>query len=284
MGVEFDKRSQIFAMALTADAIFPFAEPNELTLAAAAEAAEQEDETDDGDASEPEKVTVIDWAAATNRLYQVPVEAGNYSSLQAAEEKLFMLDSNGSDNALKSLPISNEDPELTVFSSRVSSYELSADGEKLFLRIPGSPPTLAIVPVAEKAPEDLADFRIRTQGWRLPIDPAVEWQQMFLDGWRLHRDFAFDSNMRGVDWEGVRDRLLPLVPRIGHRSDLSDLLGQMAAEIGILHSQVRNGDMPNDDENGSLASLGARYAPSGGGLEIVQIYQGERDRPETRAP
>jgi tricorn protease len=279
MGVDFDKRTQLFALALQAGVTFPFAEPNELTLAQQAE--ESEADSDEGEAD-----TVpmeVDWSASAQRLYQVPIPAGNYSGLKATADRLYLLESDGGPASLKSLAIEPE-AELQQFAARVSSFELSNDNSRLFLRGSGSNPTLAIVPAGEKAPEDLGEYRLRTEGWRIAIDPAQEWEQLFLDGWRMHRDFAFDPDMRGVDWNGVRDRLLPLASRIGHRGDLADLFGQMASEIGILHSQVNGGDYPDDEESGDLASLGARYRPLDGGLEIIQIYQSEAERPESLGP
>jgi tricorn protease len=45
--------------------------------------------------------------------------------------------------------------------------------------------------------------------------------------------------LRGVDWNAVRDHFVPLAERVGHRAELNDLLAQMSAELGILHSQIR---------------------------------------------
>lgn len=283
MGVSFDKRVMLFALALADNLTFPFADPTELSLAEQASEGEEEEEREsdaEGETSDedPEPAT-INWLASANRLFQIPVPAGNYSQLSTTADRLYVLD----DGSLKSLAIEPE-AEFSEFASGVRAYQLNNEGSKLFFRSGGNNPTLAIVPANEKAPDDLSDFRLRTQGWRIAIDPAQEWQQLFLDGWRMHRDFAFDPNMRGVDWPAVRDRLLPLAARIGHRSDLSDLFGQMASEIGILHSQVNGGDFPEDEEAGDLASLGARYLPTAGGLEIVQIYEAERERPDSLGP
>jgi tricorn protease len=277
MGAEFDKRSLVFALPLTADAIFPFAEPDELTPATK-EA--EEKETTGAAIIEP----AIDWRKASQQLFQLPIDEGNYSSLQAADERLYLLDRTGREPSLKSVAIGHDDPSLATFAENVAEFQLSIDGSSLFYRTRGNSPTLAVVPVGDKAPEDLSDYRLRTAGWRLAIEPATEWQQLFLDAWRLHRDFAYDGTLRGVDWTEVRDRLLPLAARIGHRSDLNDLLGQMASEIGILHSQIRAGDQPVDEESASVAGLGARYAPHSSGVEIIQIYQGEYERPESMGP
>lgn len=279
LGPAFDKRSQLFALRLDDGAVYPFTEPNELSAAITVdEEGEPSEPTING--GDPE----INWNAVGNRIFQLPVAAGNYSNLQAAETRLFLVAREGSKRVLQSLPMEFNEPKLVTFAENVADFQLSAEGESIFYRTGGSSPNLIIAPVNEKAPDELDDYRVRTQGWRLALEPAQEWRQMFLDAWRMHRDFAFDSTLRGVDWDGVRSRLLPLAARIGHRSDLNDLLGQMASEIGILHSQIRPGDLPDDTESAALSSLGARYAPHARGLEIVQIYQGESERPETMGP
>ncbi len=107
---------------------------------------------------------------------------------------------------------------------------------------------------------------------------------MLLDAWRLHRDFAYDPTLRGVDWDSVLEKYLPLADRLGHRSELDDLLAQMGAELGLLHSQIRRGDLPRDDESGAAASLGAEFVSVQNGLKITEIWDGERSRPETLGP
>lgn len=125
---------------------------------------------------------------------------------------------------------------------------------------------------------------MRLSDWTLRIDPKQEWRQLVLDAWRLHRDFAYDPNLRGVDWDAVKARYVPLRDRIGHRSEVDDLLKQMSAELGILHSQIRSGDEPEDVESGQPSFLGATYTVRANGLEIASIYRGEPDRPSTLGP
>ncbi|MCH9750974.1 MAG: PDZ domain-containing protein, partial [Alphaproteobacteria bacterium] len=138
-----------------------------------------------------------------------------------------------------------------------------------------------IVPSDKDYPSDTSNQTVRLSDWKLKIDPRDEWRQLVLDAWRLHRDFAYDPDLRGVDWDAVRERYVPLRDRIGHRSEVNDLLRQMSAELGILHSQVRGGDQPEDTESGEPSFLGATYKARSNGLEITNIYSGEADRIDT---
>jgi tricorn protease len=143
-----------------------------------------------------------------------------------------------------------------------------------------------VVPAAAKPPEadELAGLQVRVDDWRLPVVPAEEWRQIFVDAWRMHRDFSFDPAMRSVDWEAVRRRYEPLVARVTDRYELDDLLGQMAGELGILHSQVRGADLPEDDESAAPAFLGAALARDGDGVAISRIWRSDPELPSQRSP
>lgn len=275
MGPAFQSRGQIFAVQLDPEAAFPFEAPSELTVEDGSDKNGSDEE--DADAGEADIVR----SNITARLYQVPVDAGNYVALSASAKHLFVINTNGS-ATLQRVAFTHQSPELSDYASNVQAYELSADGKKLFLQMGnGRDPRFVIVPSDKDLPSDTSKQTIRLSDWALRIDPKDEWRQLVLDAWRLHRDFAYDPNLRGIDWNAVGDRYVPLRDRIGHRSEVSDLLRQMAAELGILHSQVRGGDLPGDDESGVPSFLGATYAARSNGLEITSIYRGEPDRIET---
>ena len=78
--------------------------------------------------------------------------------------------------------------------------------------------------------------------WRLEFSPREDWQQIYLDSWRLHRDYFYDPGMHGVDWPAMRDKYQHLVARVGDRDELNDLIGQMIGELSALHSRASGGD------------------------------------------
>ncbi|MEO1192629.1 MAG: S41 family peptidase [Pseudomonadota bacterium] len=270
MGPSFDRRTQIYALQLIPGSPFPFEAPSEL----------EERASEDEEESEAPRIT---WQGLADRLWLVPVEAGNYYRLSATEEDLYLLDWDEGQGNLLALPLDWQDPELDHLASDVADYRLVAEDERLFLRFGwGADSRLFLLPTYDLDQRD--DYRLRLGDWRLAIDPPAEWRQMFFDVWRTYRDFAFDPDLRGLDWQAIRQRYEPLVARLGSRAELDDLLEQMVAELGILHTQVRGADLPEDAEAGEAAFLGARFQPHAEGLEITQIYEGERDRPETLGP
>ena len=90
---------------------------------------------------------------------------------------------------------------------------------------------LYVFEAGAKAPGMLTGAKLDLSGWSFSIDPREDWRQIFVDAWRLERDYFYDPNMHGVDWEAVRDKYLPLVERVTTRDELSDLIGRVVGEL-----------------------------------------------------
>jgi tricorn protease len=300
MGPAFRARTKLYALQLDPKAKFPFKPEDELAPAPEDDKDDAKDATDakppaprtatteKPDASKDEEQAPIVLAGVQDRLWEVPVRAGDYAGLLVTKTHLLLSERGGPGEdgaALRRVKITSKKAELKDFTGDVRRFALSADRSKLFLQQgAGAKAKFLIVNPNEDFPKELEDSTIRIADWRLAIDPRDEWRQMALDAWRLHRDFAYDSSLRGVNWNAVRDRFVPLAERVGHRAELNDLLAQMSAELGILHSQVRPGEVPMDRESGVPAFLGATYETVPAGLRIVTILDGERARPDTLGP
>jgi len=280
LGPDFPHRTGLYALALQPGQHFPF---------------EPKTELDDTSGKPPEKdkkdekksLPAIAYDGLPQRLYHVPIPGGDYQGLTANADTLFMLDGTDEDaNPLKSLHITDTDPKLETYAPKVQSFDLSADGKTLMLVTPGAPhqPQILLVPAGAKQPTDVASKTVSLGKWRLRIDPAAEWQDMFNDAWRLHRDHFYDQALRGVDWNAVRARYAPLLPRLGSRDDLDDLLGQMVAELGALHSQLRPAMTETRPDADMVAGIGARTEATPEGFRIAHIYRGDPDLPETASP
>ncbi|MGB0133070.1 S41 family peptidase, partial [Dokdonella sp.] len=287
MGPSFDRRTKIYALALQTDAEFPFQPATEL-------AAPGKGKKDDKDASEKESrdapaMPAIEWDGLAERLFEVPAAAGNYSALDIDDKRLYFLDQAAGDDAhpeLKTLTIGRDGDQPKSFVENVQSYRLSADGKKLlFVKWSNEGGgDMFIVDAGEKAPDKLDKNAVRISDWRLAIDPQAEWKQMFADAWRMHQEFSFDPGMRGVDWNAVRARYEPLLARVTDRDELDDLMGQMMAELGILHSQIRPGEERADSEVAKPAGLGAAFSTQANGLRIEHVFRTDPELPDARAP
>ncbi len=277
MGPAFDRRGQLYGLQLDPRVRFPFAAEDEIHPASAkAEAATGEDET---------APSAIQFEGLAERIWRVPVAPGNYWNLAANAERLYYQDWSDDASSVKSLAFTSKDPEVETFAEEVASFSLSSDGSRILLRFAGDDwIKLYLVPADAHLPDSLSAFRVRAGDWRLALSPIEEWRQMFHDAWRLHARFLYDRSMRGLDWSAMRAKYAPLVERIGHRAELDDILEQMVAELGILHSQVRSGDQPRDGESGVQAYLGAAFRPVDAGLEIAVLYRGDPDLLDRRGP
>lgn len=287
MGASFDRKTQIFAIALTPDAKFPFELPTELDALPENKEEQQTEDTQEPESSasdtskdknrkEPTKLS-IDWQNISERLWQVPVASGNYTNLLVNKKFLYVLDKVTEPNSqakLKSIKIEPKSKAET-FLAAVQSASLSDDGQTLFLQKNGSKKDMFLVAAGDKFPKTAKDSKVITKDWQIQINPQQEWQQIFHDAWLMHRDSLFDKQMRGVDWSAVKQKYQPLLSRLTDRHELNDIFKQMMGELNTLHSQVRGGDVPVDANRAKPASLGAKYTQTENGVKIEHIYSND---------
>ncbi len=122
--------------------------------------------------------------------------------------------------------------------------------------------------------------------WTILTNPRAEFRGMFLDAWRLERDYFYDRNMHGVNWTEVRDRYMPLVDRVADREELNDLLAQMVGELSALHIFVVGGDAREPGDHVDIATFGARLRrdEKAGGDVVEHIYLHDPDLPDQAPP
>ncbi|MBL1218093.1 MAG: protease [Planctomycetes bacterium] len=253
------------------------------------EAADGDDEDEgDDEADKAESLIEIEAEGLQERLYRIPVAAGNYGNLMATADHLFWLgreDLYDRSVDFKTLEIKNTKIEPKTVVSGVASVEMSPDGSKLLIR-KGSG-LHRIDTASARGPATLDDTTaFDLSGWAFSLVPREEWRQMFIDAWRLERDYFYDTNMHGVDWPAMLDKYLPLVNRVSTRGELSDLIAQMVAELSALHTFVYGGDNRGGTDNINIGTLGARLTrdPEAGGYRIEHIYRHDPDEPDQASP
>ncbi len=296
----FDRQTQILAIALQPGARFPFAPPTELTpnpphadsaarSAGAGAAAQRKGATAPraDSAARHAPPVVIDLDGIAERLYEVPVPAGNYRALDTDGKRLYWLtrETSGEQNtSLDAIEITNtrNNKPRTVLDD-IRAYELSQDGKHLLVRKGND---LYVFSAGAKAPEKLAESKVDLSGWTFPLDPQRELRQMYTEAWRLERDYYWDPQMRGVDWKAIRAKYQPLADRVTDRAELSDVLGQMIAELETLHEFVYGGEMRTADDQVMPATLGAHLVrdAAAGGWRVAHIYRADPDRPDRLSP
>jgi len=231
-------------------------------------------------------VIKIDYPGIQKRIIEVPIKPGNYNGLEVSGKALYLISSETGINAKRNLSfvkIDNEDVELKTLVSDVNSFELSGNGEKILVKKGRS---YYVINAGTSKVTDISKSKINLSGWKFPITPREDWKQIFTDAWRMERDYFYDKNMHGVDWDAMHNKYFPLVDRVTTRKELSDLIGRFVGELSALHTSVRGGDLRQDDNDISVASLGAVFSrdEKNKGFKIDYIYEADPDYPNEKSP
>ena len=297
----FDRPIKLYEVALRRSLRSPFRPADELMEARAgsssggapsesdgAQHSEEEAKAQDAEDPSANEAVEIDLDGLERRAREVPVEPGNYAGLQANEHALFYLSRAGAGAGasmnLMALPFDSDDPDPVAVVEGVRQAELSLDGKKLLVRRGDDFLVLDARPAA--AGNQLDDSKVDLDAWAFRMNVREDWRQMMIDAWRMERDYFYDPDMHGVDWEGALAKYLPLVDRVTTRAELSDLIGRFVGELSALHTSVHGGDLRSGDDDVGVASLGARVLrdPAAGGYRIDYIYQSDPDYPDEMSP
>jgi tricorn protease len=279
----------IYVVTLQADSLSPFAPESD------EEKGEKEkEEKDKGDKDKKEekkakpKKIKIDLTGIDQRIVGVPIKPGNYAGLKAVKDKLFYL-------AMPAIPVREEPIEpqndLHMYDMKerkdhtlltnINGYDISKEGDKAIYH---SKDTYGIIET-KQGEHKIGDGKLNTTNMQMKVDPRGEWRQMFDEAWRLERDFFYDPNMHGVDWDLMKERYGQLLPYVAHRADLNYILGEMIGELCCSHTYVGGGQMPKTDQVG-VGLMGADLEPdkSSGFYQFKKIYQGQNWDKKRRAP
>jgi tricorn protease len=243
------------------------------------------------DAKKPPAPVNIDFTDLAARLNEVPAPPGNYFDLQAAEKRLCWLDRDEEatpKRALTCVDIANKGDAPEAAVPDVKDYEISLDRKKILVH-KGDDFFIfdsGIKAAALGDPKTLAKARIDLSPWSFATNPREEFRGLFIDAWRLERDYFYDRHMQGVDWTKNRDRYLPLVDRVADRDELNDVIAQMVSELSALHTFVFGGDSRKPSDKVDIASLGAvlRRDEKAGGYVVDHIYLHDPDLPNQAPP
>jgi len=263
--------------------------PADADKAAEAKKEDKKDEEKDKD-KKPAEVK-IDFNDLAARLSEVPAPPGNYGALQLTDKRMCWLnasDDRGEHQALECLDIANKGDEVDHVIGDVKNYEISLDRKKMLLN---KGDDFYIFDADVKAgtvgdPKAMSKAQINLSHWTITTNPREEFRGIFLDAWRLERDYFYDRNMHGVDWTATRDRYLTLVDRVADRDELNNVIAQMVSELSALHTFVQGGDQRKPADDIGIATLGAvlRRDEKAGGYVVDHVYLHDPDLPDQAPP
>jgi tricorn protease len=258
---------------------------------------EKQEDQRDKDKQQKEKPVHIDLEDIKSRIVEFPIEASDYTHLQAAKGKVYFIShphepapatwNEARDESHNSLDYYDlETLRLEHVMTGVDAFHLSLDHTTMAYRIGKK---LRVVKVGDKPEEDKGFHK--KSGWidlgriKLSVNRVREWDQIYKEAWRLQRDHYWVADMSQIDWHKIYDRYYPLLARVSTREEFSDLLWEMQGELGTSHAYVFGGDIKHEP-SWLVGSLGADfiYDPKKNAYKITNIMQGDRWDPLATSP
>ena len=246
-----------------------------------------DDEDKDGeDEKKPEPVK-IDLEGFEERVVVLPMEAGNWGGLAAVSGKVIFQRAPRSGATDEQHPIGfwdlEEREEETILDD-ATSFKIAADGKKMLVR---SRDTFAIVDISpgqKIGGKGNSNNKLDTSKLEMTLDPQAEWRQLFTEVWRTYRDYFYDPNMHGLDWDALREHYGSLLDDAITRWDVNFIIGELIGEVNSSHTYVRGGDTENAPRR-PVGLLGADWALDNGAYRVARIISGAPwDGGEVRSP
>jgi tricorn protease len=222
----------------------------------------------------------IDLDDFERRAVVLPPKPGYFADLAAVEGKLIYrrLPRAGSGEDTSALLYYDlEKREDKTVLENVDDVMLSAKADKMLVRRKGE---YAII---EPKEGQKFDKKLPVNGLEMIVDPEAEWNQLFTEAWRLERDYFYDPNMHGVNWDTMRQRYGDLLKDAVTRWDVNYVIGELIAELNSSHTYRSGGDTENPREQG-VGYLGADFSFENGAYRIQRIIEGAAWDAEVRSP
>jgi len=229
---------------------------------------------------ESAKSVAIDFDGFETRLDLLPPRAGNIAGLMPFKGKIAYIRYPNTGSAGEQPVIQyydlEERKEETVIEG-VGSARMTADGKAILVNSRGK------YGIVQPAPGQKIEEPISTDGLVMDLVPKKEWRQIFMDTWRRHRDFFYDPNMHGVDWDELRKRYGALIDDARTRWDISNLQSNLAAELSAGHTYTFGGDTEEVDRV-VTGFLGIDWEMSDGKYRIKRIVKPATWDTQVRSP
>jgi len=225
-----------------------------------------------------ENAVTIDFDGITERIEALPLPRGNYRNLAVNESDLFYLNKDEGDfnryefrevGAMNLHAFSFKDREEKKVIDNIDEYRLSADGKNIVYKKGNS---VGIIDAGAKDSKgdalDLSDLKM----W---LNPVAEWKQIFNEAWRMERDCFYEPNMRGLDWNAMKEKYGKLIDRASCRQDVRYIIGELIGELSTSHTYVYGGDRKRKAERVNVGMLGADYKidQASNRYRISKIYE-----------
>ena len=211
---------------------------------------------------EKEPHVMINFEGITERMEALPLPRGNYRDLAVNKASLFYLNADEGDfnrfeyrsPGPRNLCAFDFDKrkERTVIE-KIDGYKLSADGSSIIYK---KDDTIGII---ESSAKDSKGKNINLSDLKMWLDPLAEWKQIFNEAWRMERDFYYEPNMHGIDWDAMKEKYGRLLPYASCRQDIRFIIGELIGELSTSHTYVFGGDLQRQADRVNIGMLGVDW-------------------------
>lgn len=267
----YPNTTQIALVTLSKDTLSPLAPKNDSTTVKKDNDIKKE-EKKNGDVKENDKPkeTIISFDGFEERITILPPPAGNYGGISAVQGKVIFhkLPNSGSGDKKKPVMYFDLDKreEKTIIDD-VDGFQVSADGKKILLVKTGS------YSIVDIAPDQKLEKKMPVNQLEMTVEPRSEWKQIFNDAWRIQRDFFYDKNMHGVNWNKMRTQYGKLIDEAITRWDVNYVIGELIAELNASHTYRGGGDTEESLDR-KVGFLGIDWELKDGAYKIKKIIKG----------
>ncbi|MBX3118213.1 MAG: PD40 domain-containing protein [Fimbriimonadaceae bacterium] len=276
--MNYQNTDKLFLVTLAKSTPSPFAvKSDEEPPIGGKKADEDEEEGDEQAAPADSNAVKIDLDGIQKRLIELPIEPGSFNQVAGVRGGVLYI----KEGTLMYFELADKDE--SEFSQGVRAYDLSTNGRKI--AILHSPTNIQIGNFG--MPVSPAQGRVDLAGWRVQVEPEMEWKQILHSAWRQQRDTFYDPKMHGQDWEAIRKRYEALLPAVGARFELNEIIGEMIAEMNVSHEFVGGGySRPRGQQSSPIAAIGADFDWNivDKAYKFTAIFEGDGYDPETRSP
>lgn len=280
----YPNSNQVAVVTLTKDIFSPLAPKNDSSVVKKDDVKkddEKKDEKKEDKKDEPKiKEVKIDFDGFEQRVEILPPAAGNYGNIAAVTGKVIYHRTPNSGSADKKRAVVYFDfdklEEKTIVDD-ADAFQISADEKKILVSKQNS------FSVVDIAPDQKMDKKLPTNQLDMTVVPREEWKQIFTDVWRLQRDFFYDKNMHGVDWNAMKKQYGDLIDNAVTRGDVNFIIGELISELNASHTYRGGGDDETPLQR-QVGYLGVDWELDNGAYKIKRIINGAVWDTEVRSP
>lgn len=168
--------------------------------------------------------------------------------------------------------------EETLLLDKAELVDVSAGGHVLALNPQGKKYQLTSLESPKKIEQiDLSSYRVQ-------VDPQQEKYQVVRDAWRFYRDFYYDPELHGRDWQAEWQRYAQQIEGAHSNEDINRIVRELGGELEGGHVWATSTFSRVRWKNKTVGLLGVDFEVAGNHYRIKKVYAPAAWLHEDRSP